>query len=52
MTIAYLSFMFRALVYTCLTSYETKSIIVALLLQIINGEKKKRPYVCIYQQMI
>ncbi|KAG2197418.1 hypothetical protein INT47_005671 [Mucor saturninus] len=37
MTLAYLSFMFRALVYTCLTSYETKSIIVALLLQNING---------------
>ncbi|KAI8095933.1 major facilitator superfamily domain-containing protein [Thamnidium elegans] len=37
MTLALLSFMFRALVYTCLTAHETRSIIFALLLQIING---------------
>ncbi|GAA5804409.1 hypothetical protein HPULCUR_009902 [Helicostylum pulchrum] len=37
MTLALLSFMFRALVYTCLAAHETKSIIFALLLQIING---------------
>ncbi|RCH80724.1 hypothetical protein CU098_002008, partial [Rhizopus stolonifer] len=37
MTMAYLSFIFRAIVYTCLSSYETKSIVAALILQLLNG---------------
>ncbi|CEP08290.1 hypothetical protein [Parasitella parasitica] len=37
MTVAYLSFIFRALVYMCLQPNETISIVIALALQVLNG---------------
>lgn len=37
MTVAYLSFIFRALAYMCLRPNESVSIAIALALQILNG---------------